>query len=928
MPPLTLSAGTRLGPYEIVSALGAGGMGEVYRATDTRLKRQVAIKVLPAAVTADPDRLARFQREAEVLASLNHPNIAQIHGLEDADGVRALVMELVEGPTLADRLANGAIPIDEALPIAKQIAEALDAAHEQGIIHRDLKPANIKVREDGTVKVLDFGLAKAMEPARASSASAINSPTISMHATQAGIILGTAAYMSPEQARGGAVDKRADLWAFGVVLYEMLTGTRPFEGATISDTLAAVLKTEPQWAALPANTPAPIRRLLRRCLEKDRKQRLPDAADIRLEIADALTAPAADASPVTAPRRLAALPIASALAGGALVTALVMWVVMRPAPASPPQTIRFTIVPPPAQALAINGYDRDFALSPDGTHLVYVSRSAGGTQLMVRAFDQLDAVPLATINGIRSPFISPDGRWVGFFVGDVSGELKKVSIAGGASITLCKLQGPSRGGSWGPNGTIVFAVSALNANLLSVSEAGGEPKVLTKPDPAHPQEFRVSPSVLPGGRAVLFTITTLGSVANPQVAVLDLKTGRRKTLVRGGGYAEYVDSSTTSTSSGQASPGPGGHLVYAVAGTLHAVRFDPVKLEVLSDPVPVVEHVMTMANGAAEFSLSRQGALVYVPGGMSGVARSMVWVDRRGQEERIQAPSHRYTLPRLSPDGTQVALDIRDQDNDIWIWDLSRQTLRQLTFGPVPDWFPVWTPDGRHIIFASGRAGVGGLFWHAADNTGTVERLTASPNPQFPTSISPDGTRLIFWENMPNTGPDLKVLRMEIPAISSGGGVGSRQSEPLLQTTNMEHNGELSPDGRWLAYESNEPGQFQIYVRPFPNVDGGRWMISPSGGTKPMWARSGRELFHLDGTNAMTTVPVQTAPNFSYGNPTKLFDGRYYAAVPGRTYDVSPDGKRFLMIKEGAGGSDTSPAPAFIVVQNWTEELKRLVPTR
>ena len=551
-----LTPSTRLGPYEIVALLGVGGMGEVYRANDTNMKRQVAIKVLPASVAVDADRVARFQREAEVLAALNHPNIAHIHGLEKADETIALVMELVEGPTLAERLADGirasgfgiresgadksrtpnpesrrGLPLDEALPIAKQIAEALEAAHEQGIIHRDLKPANINVRDDGTVKVLDFGLAKAMDPASALRASAGQaglsmSPTLTTPAmmTGVGMILGTAAYMSPEQAKGRVVDKRSDLWAFGAVLYEMLTGQRAFGGEDVSDTLAHVLMKDPDWTALPANTPAPIRKLLRRCLEKDRKRRLPDAADIRLEIEDALTAPTAELSPaaavVTAPRRVALLVIASVL-GTALVTALATWVLIRRGPPPPPTLTRFAIVPPPSQPLSITvvAADRDLALSPDGTSLVYRAGPAGNTQtqLVVRRLDQLETQALTGMSSglaaVRGPFFSPDGHWIGFFD---NSELKKVSIAGGPAITLCKIAGNSRGASWGDDNTILFATDATTG-LMRVPAGGGDPKGLTTPDAAQHEGAHWFPSVLPGGRGVLFTIAS-GGAENARVA--------------------------------------------------------------------------------------------------------------------------------------------------------------------------------------------------------------------------------------------------------------------------------------------------------------------------------------------------------------------------------------------------------------------------
>ena len=902
-------------------------MGQVYRATDTKLKRQVAIKIVPPSLAADADRLARFQREAEVLASLNHPNIAGIYGLEESGGLTALVMELVEGEDLSQRINRGAIPLDEALPIAKQIAEALEAAHEQGIIHRDLKPANIKVRADGTVKVLDFGLAKAIEQAGTAGQAGgagrdvSRSPTITSPAmTQAGMLLGTAAYMSPEQARGKSVDKRADIWGFGAVLFEIVTGKRAFPGEDITDTIVWVVSKEPDWSALPVPTPVGLRRLLGRCLKKDAKARMRDIGEARLQIEDLLSggpeemAPAASgiASPPMAAKRRPIIAIASVtLLVGAAV--LATWALTPPAPGKL-QPMRFAIVPTAAHPLQIQA-GANLALSPDGTHLVYVSRDG---QLMVRAIEQLDAVPLGGITDARSPFFSPDGRWVGFSTGGVrgnGGELKKVSITGGPPLSLCRYQGVPRGASWGPDDTIVFATNDTNSGLLRVSAAGGEPTVLTTPDAAHGEADHWFPSVLPGGRAVLFTIKAPGANDAGQVAVLDLTTGQRTILIRGGSQAEYFDLSTRSK--------PGGYLVYALAGALRAVRFDPETRTVGNDPVPIVEQVFNQEANVKVFSVSRQGALVYVGGGTTApAARSLVWVTRHGQEAQITAPLRAYQSLRLSPDGTRVALGISDQETDIWIWDLARQTLTRLTDTPAYDSDPVWTPDSRRIIFASSLAGNSNLFWQAADKTGTVERLTTSPNTQQPTAIAPDGTRLIVAEIVPTTSGDLRVLRME---NKTGG---PRQTEPLLQTTFNELNGEISPDGHWLAYQSNDSGLFQISVRPFPNVDSGHWTISPSGGTMPVWARSGTELFYLDGTNTLTAVPVRTTPTFSAGTPTKLFGVRDVPGGAGRTYDVSPDGQRFLVIKDGASGDQTSTPSSIVVVVNWSEELKQRVPVK
>jgi eukaryotic-like serine/threonine-protein kinase len=891
-----LRPGTRLGVYEITAAIGAGGMGEVYRARDTKLNRDVALKVLPPSVAADPERIARFEREAKTLAALNHPNIAHIHGLEESDAIRAIVMELVDGPTLADRIAQGPIPLDEALPIAKQIAEALEAAHEQAIIHRDLKPANVKVRDDGTVKVLDFGLAKVFDTTATPNPSVTQSPTITTPAmmTGVGMILGTAAYMSPEQAKGRPADKRSDIWAFGCVLYEMLTGARAFPGDDLSETLAAVIKSEPAWVALPTDTPSSIHKVLRRCLEKDRKRRLDSIADARLEIEDGLP-DARSTLEATSPRRVGSTAIAMALIGGSLVTALGMWLVMRPT-AAPPRPIRFTIVPPAAQPLALSD---NIALSPDGTHLVYAVGPQ--RQLMIRALDQLEAVPLRGATGARFPFFSPDGRWVGFHAPN---EIRRTLIAGGAPVTVCRTYGGFRGATWGPDDTIIFATSDPSTGLLRVPAAGGEPQVLTKPQSGKEDHFY--PTVLPDGRAVLFSRVPAGPNELAMVAVLDLSTGREKTLIRGGTRPAYVDS---------------GYLIYAFGDALQAVHFDRRRLDVVSNPVPVVEQVAAWDIGTAAFAVSRAGTLVYVPStvGVQAASRSLVWVDRKGREEPIPAPPRGYFYPRLSPDGTRIAVDIRDQERDIWIWDFGKQTLQRLTQDPANDWFPVWTPDGTRLVFASDRGGAMNLFRQSADGTGNVERLTTSSDIQWPFSFTPDGNRLLMLDQTPKTGFDLSLLLLN----------GTPRIEPLIRTSANETNGDISPDGKWLAYQSNESGQDRVFVRPFPNISGGVWQISADAGTRPLWARDGRELFFIDGSGRLTAVSIETTPTFSRGNPAQAVERSYFmGATTGRTYDVSRDGQRFLMVKETGGDGQNSTPASLIVVLNWIEELKARVPVK
>ena len=908
------SRGTCFGPYEIDRLLGAGSTGEVYRARDTTLHRDVAIKILLPALAANPERLARFHQEAQILASFNHPHIAQIHGFEEAGATHALVMELVDGPTLADRIARGALPIDDALSIARQIALALEAAHGRGIIHRDLKPANIKIREDGTVRVLDFGLAKSLDSISRAPVDPMDSPPPDALETEDNVLLGTAAYMSPEQAQGRPVDTRADLWAFGAVVYEMLTGQRAFTGEDVAATLTHVLTNDPDWTRLPAGTPVSIRRLLRRCLERDRRGRLDSASGARLEIDDALASPAADvlaeaAAPI---RRLTRVAIAG-LAGGAAIAALAAWALMRPALATPLLPSRFAIVTPPGQPLNVSSLDRDLALSPDGRHLVYRAggTQSGGSPLMVRTIDQLDARLIAGVVDAYGPFVSPDSRWIGFVQYRA---LKKVPIAGGPIITLGRLTGQPRGASWGDDNTIVFATDDPATGLLRVSADGGTPTQLTTPDTAQHEEDHLFPSVLPGGHGVIFTVSAAGRADSAQVAVLDLKTGHRKTLVRGANQAEYVASPTG---------GQTGYLVYAVAGGLRAVGFDPVRLELLGDPVTVVDRTMTKRSGATNYTASRFGTIAYVPEGAVEPTpmTSLVWVDRKGIEQSIRMPPRAYGPARLSPDGSRVAVGILDDGNvEVWILDLARGTQRRLTFSPGMDALPLWTPDGRRIIFMSTRSGVLNWYSQAADGAGAVERLTTSANEQRPTSITSDATRLFGFE----------VGAVIVAQATMAGGAGSRawSSEQVVQPLFNGFFPEISPDGRFVAYKSGESGRDEIYVRPFPQVDAGRWQISAMGGSRAAWARNGRELFYIDPSMSLMRVPVSTSGStFSAGNPAKVFDATYAEPNPSRHYDVSPDGRRFLMLKEMTARDPNATPASMVVVEHWFEDLKQRVPT-
>jgi serine/threonine protein kinase len=920
---LALAPGARLGPYEVAAQIGVGGMGEVYRATDTNLKRSVAMKVLPASLAGDAERLARFQREAEVLAALNHPHIAAIYGLEKSDGMFALVMELVEGPTLADRIATGAIPIDEALPIARQIAEALEAAHEQGIIHRDLKPANIKVRSDGTVKVLDFGLAKAMEPPAGSSPSVSMSPTITTPAmmTGVGMILGTAAYMSPEQAKGRAADRRSDVWAFGCVLYEMLTGKHAFEGEDVSDTLAAVLRGEPGWAALPAEVSPGIRILLKRCLERDHKKRIADISTARFVIDEpAIVAPAAGtaAAPVTLPptpiwRRAIPFLVPAILAG-----ALVGGVTWNLRPSSTPLTItRFPLTLAAGQEFTNTGRQL-VAISPDGTQIAYVANR----RLYLRSMSETEAGLIQGSDdpqGVTNPTFSPDGRSIAF-ASSTDRAVKRIAVSGGVAVTICPLTSPSLGLSWGYDG-IVF--SQRGSGVMRASTASGQPELLVS---VKNDEEAYGPQVLPGGQAILFTFRTgtfpslatgAGGVTpdlwdKAQIVVQSLKSGERKILIHGGSDGHYV---------------PTGHIVYAVAGVLFAVPFDLRRLRVVGEPVPIVEGVRRgEATGTAHFSFSSNGSLIYVPGPASTRQRNLAFVDRKGQTEPLKLQGGPYEYPRVSPDGRRVAVGTNDgKDANVWIYDLTgASSLRQLTLSGRNQ-FPVWSADSERVAFQSDREGDLAIFWQRADGRGTAERLTR-PNQgtaHVPSSWSPDGKRLLFGASK-GSSTALWTLSLQDKNAAPFGDV---QSANEIEAA-------FSPDGRWVVYTSamTTGGQSSVFVQPFPST-GAKYLISD--GRHPMWSPDGKELFSIGGAAGQVfVISVTTQPSFVFGDRTPVPGAGVLSSIehpPGfpRNYDITPDGKRFISVAAaGQTESGGSATPQIQVVLNWFEDLKQRVPTK
>ena len=878
-----LAPSTKLGVYEVVAQIGAGGMGEVYRAHDTRLNRDVALKVLPEAFARDAERMARFEREAKVLASLNHPNIAAIYGLEESGPIRALVMELVEGPTLAERIRGGAIPLDEALPIARQVADAVEYAHDKNVIHRDLKPANIKVNADGTVKVLDFGLAKALsEEFEAEDMS--NSPTLSMAATRQGMILGTAAYMSPEQAKGKTVDRRADVWAFGAVLYEMLTGKQTFHGEDVTEILAAVVRAEPDWNQLPATTPHAIRNLLRRCLDRNLRRRLSHIAEARVTIEDVLsgTAPIESiaAQGVPALGRRVLLVGAGCVIAASLVTGLVMWK-LRPAPPAQPVT-RTAITLPADQRLAV-GENPAVAISPDGKLLAYVALQGSVQQLYLRAMDKLEATAIPGTDGAVNPFFSPDSQSLGFFAG---GKLKKVSVNGGGATTLGDAA-TARGASWGSQGAIVF-IPSFGAPVQELPEVGGTPRPFTHMDKG---EVALWPELLPDGKAVLFAS---GLAVSSQIAVHVTGTGEQRILVPvpGSTQPRYAAS---------------GHLLYLQGSTLMAAPFDVRRQVLTGEAVPVVENVQGNSDGAAQYSISSTGSLVYVSGGSQANQSGLVWVSRDGKEQPLAAPPRAYRSPHISPDGRKVAVD---QDHQVWVYELARDTMTRLTFEGTQNAFPVWIPDSSRIAFQSNKDGPTSVFWQKADGSGGLEKLTSSEYIRFPTSWSADGQLLSFGEINPTTGYDIWVLDMK-----------DRKAVPFLRTPFYEI-GSLSPDGRWMAYTSNESGRPEVYVQPYPGP-GGKWQISTDGGMDVRWSANGRELTYRNG-DKMMAVDITTQPAFSAGKPKMLFEGPYTPSSPNFSYyDVSADGQRFLMLKpvEQAQG-----VTQINVVQNWFEELKRRVP--
>jgi serine/threonine-protein kinase len=942
--------GRQLGSFKVEALVGSGGMGEVYRASDARLGRTVALKVLPVGFDRDPERRARFEREARVLASLNHPNVAAIYGVEESGGVPALVMEYVEGETL-----RGPMSVERALGVARQIAEGLEAAHERGIVHRDLKPGNVMMTSEDEVKILDFGLAKVLSGA-APAVDGTQAPTITGATSRPGVVLGTAAYMSPEQASGKGVDRRTDIWAFGCIVYECLTGKRAFAGETTTDVLAAILKEEPDWRTLPAETPARVGALLRRCLQKDPRQRLRDIGDARLEIEEALREPDAgeDAGEAVRGRphwRLVAGLAAIALALGASAAVVLVRQLRRPA-ARP--VARMQIDVNPARQLGESLGDRptrtSFALLPDGRALVFSGLGDKGPQLYLRFLDRWEAVPIAGTEGGSAPFLSPDGKWIGFYAGD---KIKKVQVEGGTAAAICDFpaaRGTPFGASWGPDDTIVFAD---HFRLLRVPTAGGTPEVLLAPDRARGETAHRLPHVLPGGRAVLFnTLLSSSRWDNPRVDALSLETGERRVVLPEGSDARYASS---------------GHLVFVRQGTLCAVPFDLSRLAVTGAPVALVDDVMQATNEpsgslntfAGQFAVSNTGTLAYVTGGPNrDVEWWLLWVDPRGEARPALPALGAYFGPRLSPDGRSVAYFTVAKKAELYVADLGRATTMPLAVGGVADAGPIWTPDGARVTFSRESRQI---LWMPASGSREPELLVESATTYvYPGSWSPRGDLLAYGQWDPSTRFDIRVLSVK-----------DRRSEAFLDTRFDETHPEFSPDGRWLAYVSDASGQREVYAESYP--DRARVKISSSGGDSPCWSPDGSRIYYVDDTRVMV---VDAAARPAFGTPRVFLDcfGYRYSGVPGRGYDIAPDGRRLLAtgylhggrpiwradLPEGIGNhlkryarddlarfehwlrADPErrlspsleralrpvPLTRINVVENWLEDLERLVPTR
>ena len=927
--------------YEVGAAIGAGGMGEVYRAKDTRLGREVALKVLPEAFARDAERLGRFRREAQVLASLNHPNIAAIYGFEDSGGVHALVMELVEGPTLAERIAGeapasarasqesgkgsgqasgevkasaarghrgSAIALDDALPIAKQICEALEYAHEHGVIHRDLKPANVKITPDGAVKILDFGLAKALE-GDAASVDISTSPTISRMATQAGIILGTAAYMSPEQAKGKSVDRRTDIWAFGCVLYEMLTGKMAFSGETVTDTLAAVIRAEPDWGALPKDTPMHVRVLLQRCLQKDAKQRLRDIGDARISLEEVLSgaAAASDEQSFAAktPQRAGRAGVPWAVAAFCALVAVGLAAYLYFGARTGGNTGNVTLQVSLPEGVSIATRDApSVALSPDGREIVFMGTKGSAVQLYARSLSEPEAHPIAGTENGASPFFSPDGKWIGFFA---DGKLKKIPLEGGTAQTLADAPN-QRGGSWAPDGSILFSPQ-YSGGLMRIPESGGLAESLVEVDAKKGERTYRWPDVLANGKGVLFTIGMENSAASyddAEIAVYSFATKKIRVLTKGD-MAVYS---------------PSGYLLYYRAGVLFAAPFSESRMEITGDAVQLPQHVSDdPTSGATYVAVAANGTMAYLSGGSATSSRTIAITNRKGESHVLPLPARGYSVPRFSPDGKKLAMIVSDITNfasngrgDVWIYDFGSGSMSRLTFDGTDD-YETWSPDGAKIFFDSSRGSGGGLFAKRVDGTGGEVAVLPNEGSSYfnPDAVSPDG---------------------KVVALTQPGGVlgdlwmaelGDKPVPKLLK--NNAAGAEFSPDGKYIAYSSYQSGVYQAFVDTFP-IGGGEWQVSLDNAAYPRWSKGGREIvYYTVLQNAILSVDVELKPTFHAGPPHALFNLLPAQFSPLQTnpavnYDVSADGEKFVFLQ--SAGTEQASATLSVTL-NVTEQIRALM---
>jgi Tol biopolymer transport system component len=904
---MSLSPGSRIGAYRVSSLIGAGGMGEVFLAVDVNLGRQAAIKVLPALLSGDPERLARFEREAQTLAALNHPNIAQVFGFEKGDDhFRALAMEYVEGPTLADRIGGVPIPVDEAIPIAIQIADALESAHDHGIIHRDLKPLNIKVRPDGTVKVLDFGLAKAILPSTEASGGISHSPTITTPAmTHAGVVLGTASYMSPEQAKGRVVDRRTDIWAFGCVLFEMLSGRRAFSGEDVSDVLVSILRDQPNWSSLPDNTPPHVRALLQRCLEKDPRKRLPHIGVARLDLS--APPPAREAAATTTH----SLAVWRGVAVAALLAAIGVpaWMQFTRLPAQPALPTRLRAELGGAAAVVLTGA---VAISADGRTLAFVGRPSGDlvSSLYVRSLDRLDAQQLSGTDAAAMPFFSPDGHWIAFFSGTV---LKKVATSGGAVVTLCD-SGPPRGGWWALDDSIVFASAT---GLYRVAGGGGTPQQIAAAEPARAP---LVPQVLPNGRGILYTESANSDPASGTIVFRDLSGGSRKEVIQGGRWPRYLDS---------------GHLTFVRSGSLFAVPFDLGTLQLKGDPAPVVEGVFqsaifSMPNAA----ISDNGTLVYQSSTVGASPQApLMWLRRTGGLTPLRTTPAMFTHPRFSPDGRRVAMAIADgRQTDIWVYDWERDILTRVTTDLALDLSPVWTLDGTGIVFGSTRSGAAAnLYWQRADGTGNAQRLTTSNIAQMPDSFAPDGRHLVFHAGDPATTRQmLGILPIESVTLE---GIKSGETTTFVGGAFLKANPRFSPDGKWIAYAGNDTGMWEIYVQPFPGP-GQRIQATNGGGNVVVWSPKQNELYYssADQGRLMSVAFTTKDGAFIPEKPRPWSEATFAPTAPysllGPSFDIHPAGDRFVVAPPSPAVDTPGRGGQVQLFFNLFEELRRVAPAR